>query len=95
MLFGRNVSITQSPFVFAYHTFFNLLILIYFNYQVKPEAPSLTIDVENIQEYQTVKLTCSSINGNPSPQYAWYRNGTRLTYDNDYFSFSFPSDSQF
>jgi len=30
-------------------------------------------------------LTCSSFNGNPPPQYTWYRNGTLLTYVNDYF----------
>ncbi|CAF1665078.1 unnamed protein product, partial [Rotaria magnacalcarata] len=52
---------------------YNLVVLI------KPEAPSLTIDEENIQEYQTVKLTCSSLNGNPPPRYTWYRNGTLVT----------------
>ena len=50
-------------------------------FKVKPEEPLLTIDKENIEEYQTVTLTCSSSNGNPPPQYAWYRNGTLLTYD--------------
>lgn len=48
--------------------------------KVKPQAPSLTINDDNIQEYQTVTLTCSSSNGNPPPQYTWYRNGTLLTY---------------
>ncbi|CAF1280563.1 unnamed protein product [Rotaria sordida] len=52
---------------------YNLVVLI------KPESPTLTINEENIQEYQTVKLTCSSLNGNPPPQYTWYRNGTLLT----------------
>lgn len=52
---------------------YNLIVLI------KPEAPSLTINDDNIQEYQTVTLTCSSSNGNPPPQYTWYRNGTLLT----------------
>lgn len=47
---------------------------------VQPEAPSLTINEENIQEYQTVTLTCSSFNGNPLPQYTWFRNGTLLSY---------------
>lgn len=46
-----------------------------------PEAPGLTINKENIQEYQAVTLTCSSLNGNPPPQYTWSRNGTLLTYD--------------
>jgi hypothetical protein len=32
-------------------------------------------------------LTCSSLNGNPPPQYTWYRNDTLLTYDNDYSFF--------
>ncbi|CAF1149884.1 unnamed protein product [Rotaria sp. Silwood1] len=52
---------------------YNLVVLI------KPESPLLIINDENIQEYQTVKLICSSLNGNPSPQYTWYRNGTLLT----------------
>ncbi|CAF2499193.1 unnamed protein product [Rotaria sp. Silwood2] len=52
---------------------YNLVVLI------KPESPSLIINEENIQEYQTVKLTCSSLNGNPSPQYTWYRNDTLLS----------------
>ncbi|CAF0851701.1 unnamed protein product [Adineta ricciae] len=52
---------------------YNLVVLI------KPDMPSLIINDENIQEYQIISLTCSSFNGNPSPQYAWYRNGTLLT----------------
>jgi hypothetical protein len=32
-------------------------------------------------------LTCSSLNGNPPPQYAWYRNSTLLTYDYIHVSF--------
>ncbi|CAF3742114.1 unnamed protein product [Adineta steineri] len=52
---------------------YNLVVLI------KPEAPLLTINKVNIEEYQAVTLTCSSSNGNPSPQYTWYRNGTLLT----------------
>jgi hypothetical protein len=57
----------------------------FFFFKVKPEAPSLTINEENIQEYQTVTLTCSSLNGNPPPQYTWFRNGTLLTYVNQFF----------
>lgn len=53
-----------------------------------PEAPVLTINKENIEEYQAVTLTCSSVNGNPPPQYTWYRNHTRLTYDDRLFSSS-------
>lgn len=34
-------------------------------------------------------MTCSSVNGNPPPQYTWYRNGTLLTYVNDNFFFWF------
>ncbi|CAF0934749.1 unnamed protein product [Adineta steineri] len=51
---------------------YNLVVLI------KPEAPSLIINEENIQEYQIITLTCSSLNGNPSPQYIWYRNDTLI-----------------
>lgn len=54
---------------------------------VKPEAPSLTINKENIEEYQAVTLTCSSLNGNPPPQYTWYRNSALITYD--YIQFYF------
>lgn len=56
-----------------------------FYIKVMPEAPVLTINKENIEEYQAVTLTCSSLNGNPPPQYTWYRNHTRLTYDDRLF----------
>ncbi|CAF5148712.1 unnamed protein product, partial [Rotaria magnacalcarata] len=52
---------------------YNLVVLI------KPEAPSLTVNKENIEEYQAVTLTCSSLNGNPPPQYTWYRNSVLVT----------------
>ncbi|CAF3380090.1 unnamed protein product [Rotaria sp. Silwood1] len=52
---------------------YNLVVLI------KPEAPLLTINKENIEEYQAVTLTCSSLKGNPPPQYIWYRDSVLLT----------------
>ena len=47
---------------------------------VKPEAALLTINRDHFEESQTVTMKCSSENGNPPPQYTWYRNGTLSTY---------------
>ena len=58
-----------------------LTIVSFLSSSVKPEHPSLTINEENIREDQRVTLTCSSSNGNPPPQYTWYRNDTLLPYD--------------
>ncbi|CAF1063059.1 unnamed protein product [Didymodactylos carnosus] len=40
---------------------------------IQPESPSLTVDVNDVQEYHSVNLKCSAINGNPSPTFSWYR----------------------
>lgn len=66
-------------------------LVIVFLSSVKPEAPLLTINKVDIEEYQAVTLTCSSLNGNPPPQYTWYRNGTLLTYDSINFVRNFHS----
>ncbi|UJR15729.1 hypothetical protein I4U23_002664 [Adineta vaga] len=65
---------------YIYQTFETQTILCQYNLVVliKPEAPLLIINKVNIEEYQAVTLTCSSVNGNPPPQYTWYRNGTLL-----------------
>lgn len=54
-------------------------LFVYF--QVKPEAPLLTLDRDDLDESQAVTLTCSSVNGNPPPHYTWSRNGTLLMYE--------------
>ncbi|CAF0944414.1 unnamed protein product [Rotaria sordida] len=71
----------QDSTIYICQTFETQTILCQYNLVVliKPEAPLLTINKENIEEYQTVTLTCSSLNGNPPPQYTWHRNNILLT----------------
>lgn len=59
-------------------------IFIYFSL-VKPEASSLTISSDDLEEYQAVTMTCSSRHGNPPPQYTWFRNETLFMYDFNWF----------
>ncbi|CAF0970344.1 unnamed protein product, partial [Didymodactylos carnosus] len=69
-----NVERTDST-TYTCMTFETQIILCQYNLVVliKPESPLLTVEANDIQEYNSVNLKCSAINGNPLPTFNWYR----------------------